>query len=194
MTTQFLGVQSQCISCHNGAHHLEPINLYLSVRKREEFWRQSAFFSRTSSTRSRSRSQFQPDAFCRISIARTAAIHVQCRSEQSWSPPARTGGPYSAQRILLTGETPGPATGVRELARIDHLRQQFARATRELHLGALLQVRHRGSAGRLGPGARRSEAIRRRRRGRCRPRIQNCWNALADEFIQSNYSIRHIIE
>src|SRR5262249_1000720 len=46
VTSTFLGVQTLCISCHDGAHHLEPINTYLSHRTRSEFWQQSAFFAR----------------------------------------------------------------------------------------------------------------------------------------------------
>ena len=40
----FLGVNMECVSCHDGAGHLEPINLWLSRRKRPELWRQAAFF------------------------------------------------------------------------------------------------------------------------------------------------------
>jgi len=43
-TKLFLGVNTECISCHDGAGHLENINLWLSKRKRVEFWRQAAFF------------------------------------------------------------------------------------------------------------------------------------------------------
>src|SRR5207248_3715891 len=43
-TKYFLGVNLECVSCHDGAGHLEPINLWLSKRKRPEFWRQAAFF------------------------------------------------------------------------------------------------------------------------------------------------------
>lgn len=46
-TRNFLGVNLQCISCHDGADHLEEVNLWLSRRTREEFWRQAAFFGRT---------------------------------------------------------------------------------------------------------------------------------------------------
>src|SRR5581483_864707 len=40
-----LGVSLECVSCHDGANHLEKINLWLSQRKRVEVWRQAAFFS-----------------------------------------------------------------------------------------------------------------------------------------------------
>jgi hypothetical protein len=43
-TKTFLGVDLECISCHDGAGHLEKINLWLTKRKRVEFWRQASFF------------------------------------------------------------------------------------------------------------------------------------------------------
>ena len=43
-TKLFLGVNLQCVSCHDGANHLDTINLWLAKRKRVEFWRQAAFF------------------------------------------------------------------------------------------------------------------------------------------------------
>src|SRR5207237_7665451 len=43
-----LGLNLECVSCHNGAGHLEKINLWLSQRKREEVWREAAFFSNLS--------------------------------------------------------------------------------------------------------------------------------------------------
>ncbi len=46
-TTQFLGFHTSCISCHNGAGHLEKISLFLTPHKRSEFWQLSAYFSRT---------------------------------------------------------------------------------------------------------------------------------------------------
>ncbi len=43
-TKLFLGLNLECISCHDGAGHLEKINLWLARKKRVEFWRQAAFF------------------------------------------------------------------------------------------------------------------------------------------------------
>ena len=42
-----LGVNLGCISCHDGANHLEQVNLYLTGKTREDFFRQAAFFGRT---------------------------------------------------------------------------------------------------------------------------------------------------
>ena len=43
-TRLFLGVNLECVSCHDGRGHVDDLNLYLSKRKRVDFWRQSAFF------------------------------------------------------------------------------------------------------------------------------------------------------
>jgi hypothetical protein len=47
----FLGVNLECVSCHNGKGHLEKINLWLSQVQRPQLWRQAAFFSRLSMSR-----------------------------------------------------------------------------------------------------------------------------------------------
>ena len=43
-TRLFLGVNLECVSCHDGQGHVDDLNLYLSKRTRVEFWRQAAFF------------------------------------------------------------------------------------------------------------------------------------------------------
>jgi hypothetical protein len=43
----FLGLNMACISCHDGAHHLEKVNLYLAGKKRADFFNQAAFFGKT---------------------------------------------------------------------------------------------------------------------------------------------------
>ncbi len=43
----FMGVDLNCVSCHDGARHLEKINLWLSRRKRDELFRMAAFFGNT---------------------------------------------------------------------------------------------------------------------------------------------------
>jgi Protein of unknown function (DUF1553)/Protein of unknown function (DUF1549) len=39
-----LGLNLECVSCHDGERHLEKINLWLTGVKREQLWRQAAFF------------------------------------------------------------------------------------------------------------------------------------------------------
>ena len=42
----FLGVNLQCISCHDGARHLEKVDVFLTGKRRVDFWAMSAFFGR----------------------------------------------------------------------------------------------------------------------------------------------------
>lgn len=46
-TKLFLGVNLECISCHDGAGHLEKINLWLARHKRADLFRQANFFGKT---------------------------------------------------------------------------------------------------------------------------------------------------
>src|SRR5204863_8289404 len=41
----FLGMNISCISCHDGAGHLEKVNAYLATRKRSDFFQESAFMA-----------------------------------------------------------------------------------------------------------------------------------------------------
>jgi len=43
----FLGINLECVSCHDGAGHLEKINLWLAGVKRADLWRQASFFGKT---------------------------------------------------------------------------------------------------------------------------------------------------
>jgi hypothetical protein len=43
----FLGINLDCISCHDGIRHTDKINLWLTRHKREDLWRTAAFFGGT---------------------------------------------------------------------------------------------------------------------------------------------------
>ena len=47
VTETMLGVQTLCISCHDGAYHLEEVNVELAKRTRREFWQMAAFLSKS---------------------------------------------------------------------------------------------------------------------------------------------------
>lgn len=47
ITDTFLGIQTNCVSCHNGAYHLEQVNVGLVAKKREDFWAMAAFLSKS---------------------------------------------------------------------------------------------------------------------------------------------------
>ncbi len=42
----FLGINLSCISCHDGARHLEQVNAYLTTKTRGDFFQQAAFWGR----------------------------------------------------------------------------------------------------------------------------------------------------
>ena len=47
LTETMLGVQTTCISCHDGAYHLEDINKGLASMRREQFWGMAALLSQS---------------------------------------------------------------------------------------------------------------------------------------------------
>ncbi len=190
ITTVFLGVQTQCVSCHNGRGHLEPINLYLSTRRRDEFWRQSAFVSRASFA------QYFVDAFNQqsgfiISDRKSGGYHSLVNPNTPGPRPARTGGPYEPV-YLFTGEQARNGDWRKELARIVTSDRQFARAAVN-YLWA-----HFFTLGIVEPIdawdlARIDPHNPPRAPWTLQPSHPELLEALADEFIRSNYSVRQII-
>ncbi len=47
ITDTMLGVQTLCISCHDGVGHLEKVNLGLTAKSREDFWGLASFLAST---------------------------------------------------------------------------------------------------------------------------------------------------
>ena len=123
----FMGVNLQCISCHDGANHLEKVNAWLTARKREEFWAQAAFFGNTRVMRRVELRNTQDEYLIddkdrgRTGYSRAAASTVRvARQREGMVPP----------RFILGGETPRPGKPLRqELARILTAHPQFAKAT-----------------------------------------------------------------
>ena len=122
----FMGVNLQCVSCHNGANHLEQVNVWLTQRKREEFWAQAAFFGNTRVMRRIELRNTQDEYLIddkdpkRAGYSRAAASSVRvARLGEGTVPPA----------FILGGATPRDGKPLRqELARILTSHPQFARA------------------------------------------------------------------
>ncbi len=120
----FLGIDLQCVSCHDGRNHLEKINTYLTERKREELWKMAAFFGKTRILR-------------RTEVATTQDEYSIDDNGPGYDATARTvvriprkgAGPIEPQ-FMLTGEKPDPTKPLRaEYARMLTSHPQFARAT-----------------------------------------------------------------
>jgi hypothetical protein len=127
LTSRFLGIRTECISCHDGRYHLEQINVHLSKRRRKEFWGLSAFLSRTNLVRLNSDSYGQRARFM-LADRPTGAYSSVVDPNNPGPRPPRSGGPY-APVYLFGGDTPRNESWRTELARILTSDRQFARAT-----------------------------------------------------------------
>jgi len=118
-----LGLNLSCISCHDGKHHLEQVNLFLTGKKREDFFRQAGFYGKTRQLMnweggSQANTEYTVDDLGSGYDTKALSILRIPRSGGSGEP-----------RFLLTGETPRPGYNERdELARLLTGHIQFSRA------------------------------------------------------------------
>jgi hypothetical protein len=129
-TRLFLGVSLECVSCHDGAHHLEKVNLWLSQRKRAEMWRQASFFGKTYISPVFGRSpQF---------MVKDSRAGYDLTTRSSLRPP-RDKKADVTPTFLLTGEQIPAGERPREAyARMLTTHPQFARATVNLFWAELM--------------------------------------------------------
>ncbi len=134
----FLGVNTDCISCHDGAGHLEPVNLYLSERTRDEFARQSAFFGKLRLVgiyNVGNADNILDNDGPGYNTGQDAPWHTEAESRFP-----RSGNTYEPA-FMLTGEKPRPGMSPRaELARMVTSHPQFSRATVNLIWGKLMTL------------------------------------------------------
>jgi len=193
ITTNFLGVQTQCISCHDGRRHLEPINMYLTAKRRSDFWKQAAFLSRL-------RLSLQPvNAYgsswhLSLSDAGTGGYPSTVPSNNPGQRPTRIGGPYSPSYIF-TGAAPASKEWRTDLANLVTNDRQFARAAvnyvwAKLFTIGIVDPPDNWDLARIDPSnpppAESGFGLQ--------PSHPELLEALATEFIRSGYSIRHMIE
>ncbi|MCS6885823.1 MAG: DUF1553 domain-containing protein [Acidobacteriota bacterium] len=120
----FFGVPAVCISCHDGEGHLEPINLYLSQRKRAEYWGIAAFFSQTTFKFN----DEQKSATIGRNPALSAGYYANTKPGEG-NRPARTGGRIEPSFELFAPAKIDFTKDPRfELARLVTSHPQFARA------------------------------------------------------------------
>lgn len=138
----FLGVNTSCISCHDGEYHLEDVNKYLAERKRDEFFAMSAFFGTTrlignwnDKSRNVDRDLHVDDLGAGYDGGDDAPFLTLAESQF----PRPKGSHEPA--FILTGEKPRAGEAPRAaLARMITAHPQFARATVNLLWGRLMSV------------------------------------------------------
>ena len=119
-----LGINLGCVSCHDGVNHLEQVNLYLTGKSREDFFRQAAFFGRTRMIMNWENG-FQANTEYTVDDVEPG---YPTRSESIVRVP-RTGG-SNAPKFILDDQPAKPGESPRDaLARLLTGHIQFARAT-----------------------------------------------------------------
>ena len=127
----FLGINIECISCHDGRGHLEKVNGWLAGKTRRSFWKQSAFFAQARLWRPLgdfSNFALTEDGkgydLTSRSVTRIARYNVDV-----------------SPAFLLTGEQPAPGENPRAAyARMLTGHPQFAKATVNLIWAELMGV------------------------------------------------------
>lgn len=192
----FLGMNTSCISCHDGAGHLEAINTYLSEKTRKDFMSQSAFMGKTRMVMSYSFQSGLPMCTNYLVMDNTNNGY-NTEDDSPWYTPSvtripRTGYGIVEPKFLLTGEKPKEGENWRDvLARMITSNRQFARATVNRLWGQMMtfgivEPIDEFDLGRLDPKKLPKGAT-------LQPDNPELLEALTDEFIKSNYSISHMI-
>jgi len=189
-TVRFLGMKTECVSCHDGRRHLEEINLFLTAQRRTDFWRMSAFYSRTSIQ------NLPLDAFFRqtrnlVADRPTGAYFAFVDPSAPGPRPTRSGGPYEP-RFMLSGETPRNGEWRKEFARLITENRQFARASVNYLWAAvfgqgIVDPVDGWDLARIDPKNPPPAPFT------IQPSHPELMEALADEFIKSNYSVKHML-
>jgi hypothetical protein len=119
----FLGINLACISCHDGRAHLERVNVYLTGKKREDFFRQAGFYGKTRQIMNWENG-YQANTEYTVD---DVAPGYDTKADSIVRVP-RSGG-SSKPRFILSGEEPVPGRNERdELARMLTGHIQFSRA------------------------------------------------------------------
>jgi hypothetical protein len=185
--SHFLGLNLQCVSCHNGRRHLEKVNLWLTEQKRIDFFQQAAFFGRTRIIRRTERSTARDeyaidDKGPGYDLAGPSVTRVP-RMDKGLVDPA----------FILTGAKPEPNKPLREeFARMVTSHPQFARATVNMFWADMMGV---GIVEPLGD----FDLLRQDPNNPppapwpIQPSHPELLNALAEDFREHNYDLRRLL-
>ena len=129
----FLGINFSCISCHDGAAHLEKVNVYLASKKRSDFFQQAAFLGHTRYIPHVEKAEAVMGHFAVDDLAPGYDTKGDSMLRNK-----RLGGP-NTPKFVLTDELPKQGVDPRdELARMLTSSPQFARATVNMYWAKLM--------------------------------------------------------
>jgi hypothetical protein len=126
VTTEFLGFKTNCVSCHNGRGYLEKINVYLTRKRRSDFWAMAAFFSRMQVVQFTERDFSQYRFYFQDRDTGTYVGTVN--PDNPGMRPPRQNATVDIPRYLVTEQTPSGNNWRQEFAGIVTRDRQFARA------------------------------------------------------------------
>jgi hypothetical protein len=131
----FLGINLSCIACHDGKSHLEKVNVYLSGKKRSDFFQESSFFGHA---RYIAHIEHREAIMGHFSVD-DASPGYDTKGD-SMLRIKRFGGP-NAPKFILTNELAKPGAEPREeLGRMLTSHPQFARATANMFWAKLMGI------------------------------------------------------
>jgi Protein of unknown function (DUF1549)/Protein of unknown function (DUF1553) len=189
--TTFLGLSSMdCLLCHDGAGHLDSVNLWGAQVKRAEAWGMSAFFARHAR-----RTEMLAQNYLKYHITENATGEYTINTTQGNRSPRQT--PSANKNAAPTYMFGGGGLNQGENRRASFARHltsdiQFARATvnyiwEELMVEALVSPSNTWDLARVAPNAQMPEGWEMQA---ANPELLE---ALAQDFIASGFNLRYLI-
>lgn len=192
-STIFLGVSSMdCLLCHDGAGHLDAVNLWGAGVTRAQAWGMSAFFARTRRTFARANSSVNYGTYT-VTENATGDYQLNTNSGNRQTRSPIDGKNIVDPRYLFTGGGVNSGENRRQaLARHITSDTQFARAAvnyiwEELMVEALVSPSNTFDLARLDPTAKLPEGWT------PQPHNPELLAALAQDFRQNGFNLRQII-
>ncbi len=194
-STMFLGLSStDCLMCHNGAGHLDAINLWGSQRSREEAWGMAAFFARSAKARVDAQTPAGGRYFkYLVSENATGEYNLNTTSGNRQARQPINGKNSIAPKYILGGGVVNTGEKRAEaIARLIIADKQFARATvnyiwEKMMVEALVSPSDSFDPARLDPNAQLPNGWT------LQPANAELLEALTQDFITSNYDLQALI-
>ncbi len=194
-STMFLGLSSMdCLMCHNGAGHLDEVNLWGAQRTREEAWGMAAFFARSAKARVDAQTPAAGRYFkYMVSENATGEYNLNTTSGNRQARQPINGKTNVAPKyILAAGAVNAGEKRCDAIARLITSDKQFARATvnyiwEKMMVEALVSPSDSFDPARLDPAAQLPNGWT------LQPANAELLEALAQDFIGSNYNLQALI-
>jgi hypothetical protein len=191
--TEFLGLSNfDCLLCHNGAGHLDTLNLWGSRTLRSEAWGMSAFFARTRITRrniGNGTSQYSWD----VSDTQAGDYQLNTNSGNRTARTALPDGSTVAKPKYMFAPTQASGSTYREMLANNLIKdRQFTRAAvnylwRELMGQGIVEPADQFDPARLDPANPPPDGWT------IQPSHPELLEALTDDFIKHGFDVRYIL-